>query len=134
MKSLQQIGLVVITSSLLMVESVSLAQQGCYQNPAGGPCATDQLANLTNGCIAITYSPSTSKYCDVRDGECGKTACQVIQVSVTEVINKGTPTSPPGDPTIVYCEPGEDLPPVYAGKQCPVATLSGSQCGYCPPG
>jgi len=135
MRSSQRIVLIVITSGLLMLESVSLAQQGCYQNPTNSiACATNQLAELTNGCTAKTYSPTSSTYCDVRDGECGKTACQVTPVDVTVVWNIGQAVTPPGDPADPYCEPGEDMPPVLAGWQCAEAVLSGDQCGYCPPG
>ena len=132
MKLLPNIGAIVIVVTLMALESIAWGQAGCYQNPRGGSCATNQPATVANGCVAKTYTPLSSTYCDCRDGECGMTQCQVIQVAITYMVNYGTVTSPPGDPTILYCEPGEDIGPIGTGSTCGIAQLSGDKCGYCP--
>jgi len=133
MTVLQRIGWVMIASGLLMLTSAGLAQ-GCYQNPPtvpGNDCATNQAATVANNCLAKKYTPTTSSYCDSRDGECGKLICTVSRVDVTYMRNQGTLQSVPGDPTTFYCEPGEDIGPIGTGTTCAVATLSGDQCGIC---
>ena len=113
-----------------LTSTAAFSQQGCSQNPPGSACATSKPYACPD-CYGIRYDPTTSSYCDVRDGACGKTQCSVSTVDIQKYIKTGTPIY--DGATCVGCTPGQEVGPILAGGTCAVAVLSGDQCGYCPP-
>ncbi len=118
-----------LITALLLI-SPSLKGQGCYQSIGSDSCGgTPSKADVWNGCQGTSYSPNQSSYCDSRDGQCGKTSCNVNTVSVTLIISVYS---------IVHTKDG-DMCGTFLYQEsyttpstCAIASLSGSNCGYCP--
>jgi hypothetical protein len=108
----------------------SLAMATCW-TPADGPaCGTDQIADPTNGCTSITYSPENSQYCDSRDGECGHDAsCTVINGILTKTTTIGQRELFDGK---YICDMIGATQVQDRSGTCPQVTISGNKCGYCP--
>lgn len=109
-----------------------LALATCWTPPNGQPCGTPQIADCTNQCVSIWYTPEYSTYCDSRDGECGLDGdCTVVDVQRMKYTEQCIPVEVNGQ-CVACWPPSGPFPPGTPSGTCPQAQTSGNQCGYCP--
>ena len=117
----------------LALASIGFAQT-CYTGVNGSTCITNtdtQAATCQNGCLQISYDPTTNTSCQQADANtCGRTECQDTVVTVNRISVNYYQVYVNG---VCRCvAPPYAGTPVPTGQTCNKADFSGgTPCGPC---